>query len=594
MSRKLFVNEKSPNLRRWRSNSTRMGCLKQLALRHALKYGLVAGSALARVAFAVESQHVSDSKLDGCIAEQLPSSGSRMISLRCGDLKLYGVATMRSENGTKVCMFGPIVAPSEGDQLAAVPASWRAFPFARLRLERAEASSGGADPVVQTVQHAAQDSWLIEVPEILSGLIVDGNCTVGRLEPDVASDGSRPQGTVSFTGFDQLASVHERAIDGWQLGSRIRRLKDALADESIGDEARRELEGARAAADRAARAWLRPGARLPPPYAFEVVAWIEEMDARQYLHRALGEVKAADRAVDTIRAHARAIGANGIVELLAERVPAGQGEATSLCLHRCWISDASEVVAISTRAFENQRRFVADLRSAISRESECGRDLVEVAGRSLDRLLGTLPPASRLDERIKGIAVSELADQCGADLDRSGLHGIAMTIALKVYTACWSEEIERYPELANRLAEWRDTLRQEILSVLESPAYASALPPEDMPQVAVLAIERLESAFNDGVGYFTAFPPSLDFQRQLLAQHRAFASNRAMTGRESSDANRRRVANQVTSDLLECLYEGTAMKAARREDLDAYPRPFEFGPKSFRVWGHRLRWSIGP
>jgi hypothetical protein len=528
--------------------------------------------------------------LESCIAEQLPNSGSQLFSIRCGSLKLYGIATVRNENGTKVCIFGPVVAPSEGEQLATLPDSWRTFPFAQIRLERI----GSPDAGVEGGRAAPRDSWVVEVPRNLQVLIAQGDCTVGRYEADPEADGSRAQARVSYVQFDEIASVHRRALQGWELAARVRDLRVAAADESLDEDARRVLDAARTAAEDKARAWLRRGVCLPPPYALALIAWIEEMDARQYVHRALGEVKAADRVTATIRAHAQAIGANGLLQLLGERVPAEQDGATSLCLHRCWVSDASEVNAIGTREHSAQQRFVADLRSALSRESDCGKEVVEVAGRSLDRLLGTLPPSSRFDERIKGIAIAELSRFCGATLDQHMLHVTAMTIALKVYTASWSEEVKRYPELANRLAEWHETLRREVASTLESPAYASALPEEDMQVVLMLALERIESVMNDEIGYFTALPPSTALQQQLLERYREFAASRGISGRESTEANRRSVAYRVTSDLFECLYEGTALQAMRPGDPGGYPQPFEFAPKSFQLRGQRMSWSIGP
>jgi hypothetical protein len=174
------------------------------------------------------------------------------------------------------------------------------------------------------------------------------------------------------------------------------------------------------------------------------------------------------------------------------------------------------------------------------------------------------------------------------------LHVTAMTIALKVYAASWSEEVKRYPELANRLAEWHETLRREVASTLESPAYASALPEEDMQVVLMLALERIESVMNDEIGYFTAFPPSAALQQQLLERYREFAASRGISGRESTEAIRRSVAYRVTSDLFECLYEGTALQAMRPGDPGGYPQPFEFAPKSFQLQGQRMSWSIGP
>jgi len=80
----------------------------------------------------------------------------------------------------------------------------------------------------------------------------------------------------------------------------------------------------------------------------------------------------------------------------------------------------------------------------------------------------------------------------------------------------------------------------------------------------------------------------------VLARFREFAGSRGFAASERTDGIHRRIAYQVTSDLLECLYEVTALQATHREDPDAYPRPFEFGPKAFKLWGQEMNWSVGP
>jgi len=115
-----------------------------------------------------------------------------------------------------------------------------------------------------------------------------------------------------------------------------------------------------------------------------------------------------------------------------------------------------------------------------------------------------------------------------------------------------------------------------------------------MQQVTLLALQRLESVFNDGIGYFTAFPPSEAMQQKVLARFREFAGSRGFAVSEPTNGIRTKIAHQVTNDLLECLYEVTALQATHREDPDAYPRPFEFGPKAFKLWGQEMNWSVGP
>ena len=579
-----------PGHRRFGQLPLRRRTLTRASLAGALLAGLIVSESTTRTTFADEPPQGAGQTLDSRIVEQLPRSGSAALSIRCGDLKFYGIATVRNEKGTKVCVFGPVVSPSEGERLAELPDQWRMFPFARIRLERAEAAPGGG--VLQTA--APHESWLIEVPESIVGLIASGDCTVGRYEPDLEADGTRPQGFSSYKGFDEIAAVHRRAVQGWGLAGRVRELRIAAAEASLDEETRRLLDAERSAVEGEAQAWLRGGVCLPPPYALGLVAWIEEMDARQYLHRSVGQVKAADRVVATIRGQAQGVGANGLLQLLAERVPPGQDGATSLCLHRCWVSDASEVNAIGTREHSAQKRFVAELRDTLSRDSDCGKAAVEVEGYWFDRLLGALPPGARFDDRIKTIATAELAAHCGADRSRPALRIVAMTVSLKVFTACWTEALESYPELKERLAAWHDTLRREIVAMLESPGYASALPPEDMQQVTLLALQRLESVFNDGIGYFTAFPPSEAMQQKVLARFREFAGSRGFAVSEPTNGIRTKIAHQVTNDLLECLYEVTALQATHREDPDAYPRPFEFGPKAFKLWGQEMNWSVGP
>lgn len=575
----------------WRiaSKSPRSRLLRRALLAGALAAVLIATAPVARADAAEGSPQDTRQTLDRCIADRLPPSGSEMLSMRCGELKFCGVATVRIEHGTKTCLFGPIVSPSEGERLGALPEYWRSFPFARVRFERSEVASDG-----EIRDAAASDgSWVVEVPEWIVGLIAEGDCTVGRYDVDLEADGTRPPGFKTYTGFAEMASTHQRALEGWELAARVRSTRAASIAASADEAVRHALDEARVAAERASRAWLDRGTCLPPPYALLLIAWIEEMDARQYLYRALGEVKAADRVAESIYQHAQAIGANGLMQLVRERVPAAQDGPTSLCLHRCWVTDASEVRAVGTREYRMQKRFIADLRAAVSRESECGKQVVEAAGHWFDRLLGTLPPGSRFDPRLAAIVSDALGERCGKDRSERSLHAVAMTVSLKAYAACWSESIDRYPDISQRVEEWHETLRREIVAMLESPAWASALPPEDMPQVMVRALERLEGSLRDRDNYFMTFPPSPALQRQVIAEYRAFAGGRGFQGLDSSEANRGKVAARVTQDLLESLHEVTALNASKPGGADAYPRPFPFFPQSFKMWGQEMKWSVG-
>jgi hypothetical protein len=528
--------------------------------------------------------------LEPRIVAALPRAGSNVVSIRVGDLRLYGIATVRVEGGETVCVFGPVVSPSEGELLAAVPPLWRDFPFARLALVPAQGSSGEVGGAA--LGHEA--SWRLADQGSLLASIPPGECAVGRVEPDLEEDGSRPTGTASYVGPEAMAASHERAVAGWRLTARLRAIESRLAETALSDGERGELDAVRAIAVREAQTWLDREIRLPPPYGLDVVAWFEEMDASQCLQRALGEVRGADRVAATMAEHARAIGAHGVARLVAERIPVGERSAASLCLHRCWITDASELTAVGTGEHAAQRRFVAELRSAIERDSDCGEKVVKEGGHLLDRLMGALPPGARFDDRIKTIVARELERLCEKDLGAKELHGLAMTIALKAYTAEWVKAVDRYAELKHRTDAWHDALRKALAELIESSAIATNHPVADVQAVIATALERLEIVLDDDTAYFAAFPPSADLQRGLLEYIRTHAADAALRSLEPSEASRRFAAHWATYRLLEALYDVTAVQALDAWGSTAYPKPFPFGPQSFRAWGVETRWSVGP
>lgn len=553
----------------------------------ALAWALAApGSALAYGQAVSQPPPAERLALDACVAEGIPVSRTTAFHLRCGAFKLVGIATWRTENGKRVCALGPVEAGVEPEHLAEFPESWRLLPFSRL--VPAGDSTGGART------DTAAEVWTVEPIALIRALLEEGDCVVSRFEADLEADGSRPTEFVSYVGVAEVAAVHARAVAGWELAARVRIARERAADESLSEQERADGANARSAVEREAEAWLGRGISTPSPYAHAAVAWVEELDARQSLLRARGEIAAADRMVSTMLRHVRAIGAQGVAQLIVDRVPAGSSGAASLCLHRCWVTDAAELYAVATREHAAQKRFVRELRESISSASSCGKEAVEVGGRSIDELMGALPPGSRFDARMKAIVEAELALLCDGQHDRTTLHVIAMTIALKAYSAAWSDAIKSYPELEHRAAAWHDALRREVASALESPPYSTALAAADMQAVLVLALARLEEVFNDGSSYFTAFPPSADLQAQLLRRFREASARRTLTGPEPAEASQAAIAHQVTSDLLEALYEGVALQALPNLGSDAYPRPFDFGPKSFRLWGRRLEWAIGP
>lgn len=534
--------------------------------------------------------------LDQCVAQELPRAGSKVVSIRCGELKLYGVATVRTEGDETVCVFGPVVSPSEGDLLGSVSPLWRSLPFARLVLasgvERSVEAPGAA--IVQGRSWHLDEAKAAE--DALLASLAFGECVVGRAEADLEEDGSKPTGFVSFVGFDAIAASHERAVAGWRLTARLRAIESRSAATTLSDGERGELDAARVNAVRDAQTWLAREIRLPPPYGLDVVAWFEEMDASQCLQRALGEVRGADRVAATMAAHARALGAQGIAQLVSQRVPAGERVAASLCLHRCWITDASELTAVATGEHASQRRFVAALRAAIEREPDCGEKVVKEAGHFLDRLLGTLPPGARFDDRIRAIAAGELERLCAAELSVAELHAVSMTIALKAYTAEWAEAVDRYPELKHRTDAWHDALRRTLAELIESAEFASIHPAAEIQLVTAIALERLEVVLDDDTAYFAAFPPSVGLQRGLLDYIRAQGRDGSPPQLEPSEASRRSAAHWATYRLLEALYDVTAVQALGLDGQDAmpYPRPFSFGPRSFQAWGRETRWSVGP
>ncbi|MBI1304116.1 MAG: hypothetical protein GC172_10055 [Phycisphaera sp.] len=532
--------------------------------------------------------------LGQCVAQELPRAVSKVVSTRCGELKLFGIATVRTEGDKTMCVFGPVVSPSEADLLGAVSPLWRSLPFARLVLASAEERSVEA-PGAAIAQGR---SWHLDeakaAEDALLASLAFGECVVGRAEADLESDGSNPTGFVSFVGFDAIAASHERAVAGWRLTVRLRVIESRSAETTLSDGERGELDAARAIAVREAQAWLAREIRLPPAYGLDVVAWFEEMDASQCLQCALGEARGADRVAATMAEHARAIGAHGVARLVAERIPVGERSAASLCLHRCWITDASELTAVGTGEHAAQRRFVAELRSAIERDSDCGEKVVKEGGHFLDRLLGALPPGARFDDRIKTIVARELERLCEKDLGAKELHGLAMTIALKAYTAEWVKAVDRYAELKYRTDAWHDALRKALAELIESSALSTNHPVADVQAVIAIALERLEIVLDDDTAYFAAFPPSTDLQRGLLEYIRTHAADAALRSLEPSEASRRFAAHWATYRLLEALYDVTAVQALDAWGSTAYPKPFPFGPQSFRAWGVETRWSVGP
>jgi hypothetical protein len=123
--------------------------------------------------------------LDQCVAQELPRAGSKVVSIRCGELKLYGVATVRTEGDKTVCVFGPVVSPSQGDLLAEVSPLWRSLPFARLVLASAEERSVEA-PGAAIAQGR---SWHLDeakaAEDALLASLAFGECVVGRAEADL-------------------------------------------------------------------------------------------------------------------------------------------------------------------------------------------------------------------------------------------------------------------------------------------------------------------------------------------------------------------------------------------------------------------------
>ena len=171
-----------------------------------------------------------------------------------------------------------------------------------------------------------------------------------------------------------------------------------------------------------------------------------------------------------------------------------------------------------------------------------------------------------------------------------------MTIALKAYTAEWAEAVDRYPELKHRTDAWHDALRRTLAELIESAEFASIHPAAEIQLVTAIALERLEIVLDDDTAYFAAFPPSVGLQRGLLDYIRAQGGDGSPPQLEPSEASRRSAAHWATYRLLEALYDVTAVQALGLDGQDAmaYPRPFSFGPRSFRAWGRETRWSVGP
>ncbi len=118
----------------------------------------------------------------------------------------------------------------------------------------------------------------------------------------------------------------------------------------------------------------------PSSTPLEVAVWFEMMDALQLTMRKssgltdlnhLEHLKAADAAVDDMRAMARQLRCTSIIALIDERLPRGADGAVSLTAHKSWPFEAWVFVAavdeMHERAARNRAKLLALARAAVKR-----------------------------------------------------------------------------------------------------------------------------------------------------------------------------------------------------------------------------------
>ncbi len=580
-----------------------------------------------------QASHTNGWSVDALLAQPeiaaiLSSGQSARVSLFHGESRLWAIVSRPTTKAGSTLRFGPIWVISAGG-LPPIDPELRMLPFAMLAESNARGEHDSPreedTPHEHAPLHGTRDGthdgrhdWIVQ-PSIAAAF--------SATNPPQLSDATCPPpaelddpSIKLYLAWDDRTSarIHWHAVDGLRLARAI--AEEAPIVDGIGMvDAPAKLEPDRARLHGMAIEWLREPLPPMPACGSPLVAYVELVDARQSVMRALGQVGDADTLTAWIVGRLNRASMHTLAARVAERVPPATVGFGSYTFHPCWLADTGEITAAASRLWHQQTHFCADLLAEVRLIDPCDARLTDALKEQFEWLIGKLPDDARVDEAARNMLRERIRDFCeyippAMPVDPLIVKDFAMTIALAAWTVAWTADGAQDPSVEDARFAWQELIVAKVGEALLREPFLSELPAEERP-ILLEEITRVVAPLLDRRDeYLSAFAPS-PTTSMMYAKHLGWifagrkyqgigdpyrkyekAIDEEALNDDSSELYlqaclqnaRRAVARELSSDALEALFMACCEGGAEKD----YPEPFRMRASSFHTRSDSLRWRI--